>query len=105
MNDKELAYKVIAFGVGESMMPASDTWLLDSQFIGNVHGFVRDWRVAGALMEKVREQGFQIKFNREFVFVWTINSDYHEVLVTQIRINKSLPRAIIEAYVEASENG
>ena len=54
MTDKELADKVVALGVGEK-----DTFRSDMYTLGKFHSvryeadeYVRDWRVAGALMEK-----------------------------------------------------
>ena len=51
MNDKELADKVVALGVGEF----TGEWYCapDDYHPLIVEQFVRDWRVAGALIEKV----------------------------------------------------
>ena len=57
MNDKELADKVVALGVGSNYskgegrrMPEMDGPQTMGPYTDEV--FVRDWRVAGALMEK-----------------------------------------------------
>jgi len=70
MNDKELAHKVVALGIGSSNLE-SEPLAADDEFLAfwiNIGGtdpvggmtaneFVRDWRVAGALMEKVGNIG------------------------------------------------
>ncbi len=86
MNDKELADKVVAHGVGE--LHIRNFMLDDFDMSLEPSKFVRDWRVAGALMEK--EWGFLERL----------------IALSQIDFipkNESLPRAIIEAYVEAQE--
>ena len=77
MTDKELAAKARAV-VGE----VYSDWDFDSQF-------VRDWRVAGALMEKTLGEV------PDFI---DIANDLRDVLIDGA---ESLPRAIIEACVEA----
>jgi len=58
MNDKELTNKVVALGVGESALADAGEMLYrfdgggSWQFDDTADEFVRDWRVAGALMEK-----------------------------------------------------
>ncbi len=84
MNDKELADKVVALGVHpEETLPDDE--------------FVRDWRVAGALMEKCQ------KIYAEYI------GEPEQVVYARAADNrtwewpsgKSLPRTIIEACVEA----
>lgn len=99
MNDKELADKVVALGVGARFPVESQTprYHLDSSSGRQNTGylmpelFVRDWRVAGALMENVRSHKIgSIKWI-------TLMRD-----IRRIPLNaESLPRAIIEACVEA----
>ena len=92
MNDKELFKKVIAFGIDHSGVLQS---LLDDGYESEM---VRDWRVAGALMEKMPE-GALVKL--------LIDYGSHCAAVDTLRrqgdahSNESLPRAIIEACVEA----
>lgn len=91
MNDKELADK--AYRLLGRRTPASHkcghhswhvyTWGLDA------NQYVRDWRVAGALMEKCVQELGSIGF-----LALTLHG-FHPV------VTESLPRAIIEACVEA----
>ena len=101
MTDKELADKVIALGVGYQ-----GTYPLSCDGVGFYHEpyedggmcaelYVRDWRVAGALMEKcsgvntVRRDGKWKSYAvKNFGVALTAGND-------------SMPRAIIEACVEA----
>ena len=89
MNDKELARKAEALGIDARSLCS----------VGAYH-FVRDWRVAGALMEKCQAV-FVEKLTED---VWACRADkaygertrnWHE--------DGSLPRAIIEACVRALE--
>lgn len=100
ISDKELADKVVALGVGEYVCDVHDTRiysLYDDNGRGDCTGafieyeqdeFVRNWRVAGALMEKLVERG---------QYVDIFNCWKHLAHSAK----KSLPRAIIEACVEA----
>jgi len=94
MTDKELADKVVALGVGQKdshqkalpyLAPDSTQWDEDELF-------VRDWRVAGALMEKCR--GLMMKLPSVIGKADRICLDPDE----------SLPRAIIEACAEALQH-
>ncbi len=114
MNDKELADKVVALGVGYRSGPhAYGIFLAEgtSERIGGPEDFVRDWRVAGALMEKMTMEGPDK--------LRTVMGSYHPTLGSfeasvstsatnpygtyLDRSNESLPRAIIEACVGALE--
>ena len=60
MDDKELADRVVALGVGRCVLdkyyvrsPDGDVAQPHEQ--RTIAGFVRDWRVAGALMEKYED--------------------------------------------------
>ena len=95
MNDKELADRVsIILGAKHCDGPFPDNWYFPDQEIEKYLGFndaalVRDWRVAGAMMEKVCEDG-------ETAWIDLVEN----------RLNpwqESLPRAINEACVEALE--
>ena len=110
MNDKELADAVVALGVGSYQNPL---FLVDDQYSASIlpaESFVRDWRVAGALMERMTGE----------VLIWRINYEDEDLeggeLVSlqtgyawvvepprtkDARQYESLPRAIIEACVEA----
>jgi len=120
VNDKELADKVVALGVGctfewgdtEGVM--RQYWAPDSETSGTAADkFVCDWRVAGALMEKV--------FDKKYSFMVMQMPDDMPVMTIQAPITtgeeygdpskrrswasqvvaEPLPRAIIEACVEA----
>ena len=110
MTDKELADKVVALGVGWSGEPGSDAYWPDGERYatsGNVlraDTFVRDWRVAGALLERLDAFGsHKIRGNkyefRPFIHGCRIGSNGLRHVV-----NESLPRAIIEACVEALDD-
>ena len=97
MNDKKLADKVVALGVGgmfgdgayfsfENSIANDDQWVIAELF-------VRDWRVAGALMEKVDK--FCAGTCKECILVSVNNNETMEFET------ESLPRAITEACVEA----
>ena len=116
MNNKELADKVVALGVGIRSMTCvaegdPSFYLLNKQTpIGFADKFVRDWRVAGALMERYAESSCDTELRS---LVWTYGKDSangprtytaeSETLKAGIKeaTNDSLPRAIIEACVEA----
>ena len=101
MSDKELADKVVALGVGEK-----DTFRPYMYTLGKFESvryeadeYVRDWRVAGALMEKCQ------KIYAEYI------GEPEQVVYARAENNRtwewpsgeSLPRTIIEACVEALE--
>ena len=93
MNDKELAQLAVGFGVGlylitdqkHSMLPGPEHHFeLDGRSMSDSE-FVRDWRVAGALMEKFNFGHLsEIIGGAEF---WTTEAN---------------PRTIIEACLEAN---
>ena len=90
MNDKELADRIVALWVGDYHIDNMPDYLysLDNTPF-SAEQFVRDWRVAGAMMEKVCEDG-------ETAWIDLVEN----------RLNpwqESLPRAINEACVEALE--
>jgi len=100
MTDKELADKVIALGIGR-VLEESD-WINEKGDYaiggnsGNAKWFVRDWRVAGVLIERYETP----------IIVHRAEQNYRvhspDVINVEVKIiQTSLPRAIIEAYVEA----
>lgn len=98
MNDKSLADKVVALGVNRRQTPdlcgAYDpqTWSDQSD-----QDFVRDFRVAGALIEK-HPEGVTYTFDDDSAnWVAWVYGKGHEGQFS----NESLPRAIIEACCEA----
>jgi len=110
MTDQELADKVVALGVGYA--DRGGPGFMDDYTLGgignelNADEFVRDWRVAGALMEKciamdVEYMEIDSGYGRGWQVCNTIAGKqpykYHKAN------NDSLPRAIIEACVAALE--
>jgi hypothetical protein len=106
MNDKELADRIVALGVGEFYedMSYAYSYALGATPFGYKE-FVRDWRVAGSLMEKMSsvhvywdDIGWSCKATERYVTgkdtgvgnVDALDRQYHD-----------LPRAICEACVEA----
>ncbi len=85
MNDKELAKKLKQFGAEDC---GNYRWI-DADVIDSlpIDEFVRDWRVAGALMEKCDDVRCLHNVMRELNFAE--------------HAHYPLPRAIIEACVEA----
>ncbi len=98
MNDKELADAVVALGVGDMGAMGTIFWPDDNHWIG-IAKFVRDWRVAGALME-MGQAHFIEKLTEA---KWAVRSDkrYGEGKTRVWYDDESLPRAIIEACVSA----
>ena len=103
MNDRELANEVVALGVGNSW---GDSFAIDEkvqldpvEIIEDgpvpLELFVRDWRVAGALMEKLSF----IELSHHSTDGWKATT--FEGTEPDSVYNESLPRAIIEAYVVA----
>ena len=87
MNDKELADKIVACGVGRepnaamySVPGEEDDWPM---VYSTAKEFVCDWRVAGACLQN---------------WPTTINVEHLEITLDEMLRD---PRAIIEAYVEA----
>ena len=104
MNDKELADRVVALGVGEFLPSRLNNGIYVRSYdeYGMDHDaepdnvFVRDWRVAGALMEKV-DSIYPEKLIDER---WQVQASL-DAMPTEWLTNESLPRAIIEACCEA----
>ena len=102
-DDQWLADAVVALGVGVS---GNNDWYLppDHEFGAtsvSAQVFLRDWRVAGALMEKCREDAISINIDgihtQGYVEVFNLTDRKFPVA----NIDESLSRAIIEACVEA----
>ncbi len=99
-SDKELANSVVALGIG-GRLGSPDNCKYCVQGMDRhlrAEPFVRDWRVAGALLERVHQIPTKpvISIEDGQVIIYDIYSDIN-IEVT----NESLPRAIIEACVEA----
>ena len=106
MTDKELADRIVALGVGKANQIYPDgigrfyqvDIDADWQTSKNSSKFVRDWRVAGALMEKM--DGELLIWRQAYDNdspVWIVETH----LTNADGRDESLPRAIIEACVEA----
>ena len=96
MNDKELADRVVALGVGiKSNRGMSEYSHNLYDFPGNPYPvcddvFVRDWRVAGALLETC-ESGSIVNCSDDDLGMWSVMFNGKQAM------NDSLARAIIEA--------
>ena len=107
MNDRNLADAVIALGIGKANQIYPDgigkfyqvDVDADWQTSVNESKFVRDWRVAGALMEQIISGELTIwrQAYDDDSPVWIVETH----LTNADGRNESLPRAIIEACVEA----
>ena len=104
--DKLLADRVVALGVGHKGTSGKD-WYSTGVEIPSLHSyeFVRNWRVAGALMEKCYDKeidlsthtGIAAHNGENWVGLTSNDKDW------TTSIGDSLPRAIIEATVEVLE--
>lgn len=100
--DKELADAVVALGVGQKdehqkILPYQAPMDIDGQW-SEANEFVRDWRVAGALMEKTKDHILIYESCDQWHVGWDLDQDGCPVCEVH---NEPLPRAIIEACVEA----
>ncbi len=100
VNDQELADKIVALGVGYRSGPhAYGIFLAEgtSERIGEPELFVRDWRVAGALMERCAAVDIDTIGNP-----WWVAALRHEKPEKWFKAKgESLPRAIVEAGIGA----
>ena len=100
--DRSLADKVVALGVGESAGTLSNPlWEISGDYGNGLQvaawQFVRDWRVAGALMEKC----WSVEIDKIGCPWWVAAERPKKPQKFCKAKNESLPRAIIEACVEA----
>jgi len=106
MIDKELADKIVALGVGKKSEPHmyGDYMILVKAFPYRMctKSFVRDWRAAGALMEKLTDT--TIRITSHFHHIEAQDSYYTCLVGTHMGRNESLPLAINEACVEALDD-
>lgn len=112
MTDKELADRLVASGIGgstdnrtgdgkeyyEMRKFENGVWTFD--YVLETSEFVRDWRVAGAVMEKVSSR--QNEYTDQWVTIYETKKD--PLYMVSLSGNKfenseSLPRAIIEVGV------
>ena len=106
MNDQELADKVVALvGLNAIRCPGG---------VADDYHFVRDWRVAGALMEKTVQKevdksliGSEHNDFEQILCAWNGREFWVDIPTVSAMMfptapsGASLPRAIIEACVEA----
>ena len=97
MNDKQLADRVVALGVGYD----GYKFYMGESLISSKY-FVHDWRVAGALSEKV--DGVEYAKLTDGRWQCLICPPDGTFMRDSWSENESLPRAIIEACVDALEN-
>jgi len=93
MTDEELANEVLYRGVFKSVPGTTASFYEIDGLRYTAYKFVRDWRVAGALMEKVQASSLLSHNTLRWI---TLMRD-----IRRISLDVPLPRAIIEACVEA----
>jgi hypothetical protein len=103
MDDKTLADAVVALGIKKLMLkqPSGEsyTWTYQPQ---PDNEFVRDPRVAMALMEKIDfTEIWMQEFATDHSIVWVVKANPHYHKDPLESVDESLPRAIILACVEA----
>ena len=101
MTDKELADRVVALGVAQIDDMGAGIYFLPRIIWPprSAENFVRDWRVAGALMERCG--GFGVGgAGDDGYYAVVVGEQGSNESVTE---DESLPRAIISACVEALE--
>ena len=109
MNDKELADKVVALELdglhGRYAHKAGNReWFTYARDM-EAKEFVRDWRVAGALMEKCCFHKYgTAQFQDGSTDNYTATVEKSKYSHWSLAENESLPRAIIEACVEALDD-
>jgi len=102
MNDKELANAVVALGVGQAN-PKGGSYYFDGPHSVSPDKFVRDPRVAMALMEKARWGDWsKVPGTKKWIVkFYAETGELDKSLESKYGTDESLPRAIIEACTEA----
>ena len=102
MDDKTLAEKVVALGVCLEQSMFTDDYTYHGIGV-TADKAVRDWRVAGALMDMVREREWLVNTMHDgYVYVFTdMDNGGEENDGTFCSETTEWPRAIVEACVEA----
>lgn len=104
MKDKDLADRVVALGVGKTGPEPFDNYYYHGKDAAVLaFAFVRDWRVAGALMERCWSVDIYREDDRYDVEAWTRSGPEFGRAHQYEGQDQSLPRAIIEACVKALE--
>ena len=101
MNDKELADAIVALGVADEKHPPQSYRLGNKYQLGyfgwvSAHRLVREWRVAGALMEKCQKVFVEYIGDKE----QTVYARSESNRTWDWHFGESLPRTIIGACVE-----
>ena len=105
MNDKELADRIVALGVGTAILDDMYGWRYKApgshEEIEAIY-FVRDWRVAGAMMEKVDSVYLEaLVAPMNLPDSWQAQASMDAMPTKWIVHQSSGPRAINEVCVEA----
>ena len=100
MNNEELADRVVALGVGEVSRKRLPIIQYRFHEYFSAYKFVREWRVAGALMEKC----WSVEIDKRGCPWWVAAERPKKPQKFRKAKNESLPRAIIEACVEALDS-
>ena len=109
MNDKTLADRIVALGVYTrfTLQDTDTPYHIANAIPLSAKEFVRDWRVAGALMEKCADvraiKYVDIEGDELVVADWGVEAIKGNGITSDDVYNESLPRAICEACVEALE--
>jgi len=106
MIDKELADKVIALGIGKRPGSGLDDFVY-FKGMGREDHFVRDWRVAGALMERWADDEYhelEVGIDEKGLHYCACTYCPNDWTTAAWVADESLPRAIIGAYVKALES-
>jgi len=106
VNDTELADKLVEDGIGCKRINVKVDLYSVNKWPGTItpHNFVRDWRVAGACMEKCAAINIDTIGNPWWVAAYVLKKDKdgNQLPEKWFRAQgKNLPRAICLAYVEA----
>ena len=106
MNDKELADAVVALGVlgWFETIDGHDGSLMTFGGVGPIATrlALRDWRVAGAMMEKIEHRtDYEVQSWWGKEQYWVAIDTKHGFLFDDFIGDESLPRAIIKATVDA----
>ena len=110
MNDKELADRIVALGGiarwgHDTALPPYICFDMSptTLFFQDISGFVRDWRVAGALMEATENNDMlgEVRMGRDSDGYWVVDVEMFRSHKKADSRARPLPRAICEACVEA----
>ncbi len=107
MTDKDRADRLVELGIvdRDSLRPYMYSLKsTDGHFVGvryEASDIVGDWRVAGACLERMLFGLTYYKGHDEFASGKWVVAKNDATVTSILAMNESLPRAIIEAYIEA----